>query len=206
MKVNLSQLTLSHMVAHDEARIQYEKQLTLNQPVGGSSPPRLTNTDLSIQANHQASTSANILFNEFIRSRRQGISPQSIRFYRICLIPFLHHYPLTSQGINAFLSSRKCTNGKHAYYRAIRAFCNWMVKENYMTPNPLANVDVPRIKKRILPSLTMEQVEYLIQEAETIRDKAMVSLFADSGMRLSELASIKASQIDWEHCLITIWG
>jgi site-specific recombinase XerC len=33
----------------------------------------------------------------------------------------------------------------------------------------------------------------------------MVSLFADSGMRLSELASIKASQIDENNRLITVW-
>ena len=120
--------------------------------------------------------------------------------------PFLRDYPLTSQGINRFLASRRCTNGKHAYYRAIRAFCNWAVKENHMTQNPLVNVDVPKIKKQILPSLTPEQVEYLIEQAETLRDKATVSLFADSRMRLSELAGIKASQIDWDNCLITIWG
>jgi site-specific recombinase XerD len=75
-----------------------------------------------------------------------------------------------------------------------------------MTQNPLVKVDVPKITKRILPSLTSEQVEYVIGQAETLRDKAMVSLFADSGMRLSELASVKASQIDWDNLLITIWG
>jgi site-specific recombinase XerD len=104
------------------------------------------------------------------------------------------------------LASRKCTNGKHAYYRAIRAFCNWAVKDGHMTQNPLVNVDVPKIKKQILPSHTLEQVEFLIEQAETLRDKAMVSLFADSGMRLSELASIEVSQIDWGNRLITIWG
>jgi site-specific recombinase XerD len=67
-------------------------------------------------------------------------------------------------------------------------------------------VDVPKIKKRILPSHTPEQVEYLIEQAETLRDKVMVSLFDDSGMRLSELASIKASQIDWGNRLITVRG
>ncbi|MFC1972124.1 tyrosine-type recombinase/integrase [Chloroflexota bacterium] len=148
-----------------------------------------------------ASTGADFLFEEFVRSRRQRISPQSIRFYRICLRPFLGKYSLTSQGINAFLSSRKCTNGRHAYYRAIRAFCNWAVKEGHLTENPLVKVDVPKIKKRILPSLMPEQVEYVIEQAETLRDKAMVSLFADSGMRLSELVSIKHSLIDWEHNL-----
>jgi len=34
----------------------------------------------------------------------------------------------------------------------------------------------------------------------------MISLFADSGMRLSELASIKADNIDWQNYTITIWG
>jgi len=71
---------------------------------------------------------ADFLFEEFIKSRRQGISLQSIRFYRTCLKPFLGSYPLTSQGINSFLASRKCTNGKHAYYRAIRALCSWATK------------------------------------------------------------------------------
>ncbi len=75
-----------------------------------------------------------------------------------------------------------------------------------MTQNPLAKVDVPKVKNRILPSLTEEQVEYIIEQAETLIDKAMVLLFADSGMRLSELASIRDSQIDWENHLITIWG
>ena len=181
---------------------QLAEQLTLNQQVTGSIPVRLTNP----RTNRLASTSADFLFEEFVRSRRQGMSPQSIRFYRICLKPFLGKYSLTSQGINAFLSSRKCNNGRHAYYRAIRAFCNWAVKEGHLTENPLVKVDVPKIKKRILPSLMPEQVEYLIEQAETLRDKAMVSLFADSGMRLSELASIRAPQIDWEHSLVTIWG
>ena len=149
---------------------------------------------------------ADFLFEEFIKSRRQGISPQSIRFYRICLKPFMSSYPLTSQGINAFLSSRKCGNAKHAYYRAIRALCNWATKEGYLQDSPISKVDVPNVEKRILPSLTPEQVDFLIEQAETLRDKAMVSLFADSGMRLSELASIRPSQIDWDNKLIIIWG
>ena len=43
-------------------------------------------------------------------------------------------------------------------------------------------------------------------KSENKRDKCIISLLADSGMRLNELANIKASDIDWEHCTITIWG
>ena len=52
----------------------------------------------------------------------------------------------------------------------------------------------------------MEQVDYLIEQAENLRDEVIISLFADSGMRLSELANIKAGDIDWESHTITIWG
>ncbi len=62
------------------------------------------------------------------------------------------------------------------------------------------------MRKIILPSLIPEQVESLIQEAETIRDKTIISLFADSGIRLTELLSIQEPYIDWETNTITIWG
>lgn len=37
-----------------------------------------------------------------------------------------------------------------------------------------------------------------------MRDKAIISLFADSGLRLSELAAIKNEDIDWERRLIKV--
>ncbi len=54
------------------------------------------------------------------------------------------------------------------------------------------------MKRIILPSLTLEQGENLINQADDIRDKCIISLFADSGIRLNELLSIKESHIDWE--------
>lgn len=60
--------------------------------------------------------------------------------------------------------------------------------------------------KIILPSLTQEQVEYLIKKAYIARDKCIISLFADSGMRLTELINTQESHIDWETRTIIIWG
>lgn len=60
--------------------------------------------------------------------------------------------------------------------------------------------------KIILPSLTHEQVEHLIERADIVRDKAIISLFADSGIRLPELLNIQESHIDWDTQTIIIWG
>jgi integrase len=60
--------------------------------------------------------------------------------------------------------------------------------------------------KVILPSLTPEQVDYLIASAENVRDKAIISLFADSGVRLNELLNIKANNIDLDNMTVTVWS
>ena len=60
--------------------------------------------------------------------------------------------------------------------------------------------------KVILPSLKPEQVDYLIASAENVRDKAIISLFADSGIRLNELLNIREGDIDLENMIVTVWG
>jgi integrase len=62
------------------------------------------------------------------------------------------------------------------------------------------------MRKVILPSLTSEQVTYLIDQADNTRDKAIISLLADSGIRLNELINIKEEHIDFETQKIIIWG
>lgn len=147
------------------------------------------------------------LLTKFLASRRQGLSPHTIAFYKQCLNPLVEFYQLTPEGINRFLTNLECnTGGKFAYYRAIRAFCHWLVRNNLLKDNPLKSVDPPKPARPILPSLTNEQVDYLINYVESVRDKAIISLFADSGMRLHELSQIKTPDIDWENYLIIIWG
>ncbi|MFC2051894.1 tyrosine recombinase XerC [Chloroflexota bacterium] len=147
------------------------------------------------------------LLNKFLESRRQGISTHTILFYKRCLIRLITSYELTPEGINSFLTNLDCNGGgKLAYYRAIRAFCNWLVRNDYLNDNPIKKIDPPKLGKPILPSLTAEQVNYLIGYVDSLRDKTIISLFADSGMRLSELANINSYDIDWSNYTITIWG
>ena len=57
-----------------------------------------------------------------------------------------------------------------------------------------------------MPSVTEEQVEYLVSKADNLRDKCILRLLFDSGMRLTELTNIKANDINWDTCTITIIG
>jgi len=152
------------------------------------------------------------LTERFVASRRDGLSSRSIKNYRL----YLQHsnevigLNVTGQDIQRFISSRACSNGgKHAYYRCLHAFYNWLysprsgLRLNYQD-NPMLIVEAPKVEKKILPSLTIDQVEYLIDQVESVRDKAIISLFADSGLRLIELANIELRNIDWQHRLIKV--
>jgi len=146
------------------------------------------------------------LLETFLGSRREGISPLTMDFYRSRLEPFIKNYDLTPSGIRQFLANLKCVNGKHAYFRAIRAFCNFLFRQGYFQYNPILRVDPPRTAKAILPSLSTGQLNYLIQQASSVRDRAIISLLADSGLRLNELANVKYKDIDWENLTVTTWG
>ena len=150
------------------------------------------------------------LVDAFILSRRQGLSTRSIKNYRLYLrlANDVVGLNVTGQELQRFVDRRQCTlGGKHAYYRCLHAFYCWLYSSKSgfglnAQQNPILAVEPPKVDKKILPSLTPEQVDCVIDKARCVRDKAIISLFADSGLRLSELANINPHDIDWQNRLI----
>ncbi len=140
------------------------------------------------------------------------MSLRSLEFYEgyLRLANLVVGFQIKGQDIAQFLDNLGCSNGgKHAYYRALRTFYNWLYspKSGYnLNPqaNPMLIVEAPKVERVILPSLTPEQLDYLMEQAETIQDKAIIALFADSGLGLSELASINLRNINWSNRLIKV--
>ncbi len=152
------------------------------------------------------------LVSKFIKSRRQGLSPKTTKFYKGYLnhSGFVIGLNITGQDITDFLTSLRCTDGgKHAYYRALRAFYNWLYspRSGYnLKDNPMLLVESPKVGKRILPSLTEKDIDTLLNSVDNLRDKCIIGLLADSGMRLSEITGIKVTDIDWDTLTLIITG
>jgi integrase len=124
-------------------------------------------------------------------------SKPTLRFYRILLYRYadaIDYLKANSRTIERFLNAVPESNNnlctRHAYYRTLRAFYNWIQAE-YSIDNPMKGVRAPILSKVMLPALTSDQVKQLIDYAESVRDKAIIALFAESGLRLAELANIK---------------
>ena len=139
----------------------------------------------------------NSMLSDFLNSRRQGLSEHTLLFYQRCLGKAIG-IDLTAAGINNFLASLTCGNGKFAYFRAIRAFCIWLYRNGHIEENPITLVDSPHVARKLLPSITEQQLDMLIESTDTLRDTCIVSLLFDSGLRLSEMCAIKCDGIDWD--------
>jgi integrase/recombinase XerC len=109
------------------------------------------------------------------------------------------------QDIELFLLKFGNAGNRHAYYRAIKTFCNWR-EETFDLPSPVKRLRAPRLSKLILPSLTREQVIELLGKVDDVRDKAIISMFVESGLRLSELVNVKVVDVDWESGTLRVMG
>ena len=136
------------------------------------------------------------------------VSPTTLRFYRVKLGRFLEEVnPDTAQQnhIERFLLQFPNSGNRHGYYQVVKTFFIWR-EQVFGFPNPIKHMPAPKVDRLILPSLTQEQVKTLLVNSDNIRDKAIIALFTESGLRLSELTNIKPNDIDWEHRLIKVLG
>jgi site-specific recombinase XerC len=144
------------------------------------------------------------LLEEFLRSRSSGISAKTIQLYHYALDKFIG-YPLSPEGINSYLNSLSCGNGKTNYFRCIKALCRWLCQNDYIESNPAERVSAPRRQKKLLSAITQEQLGILLQHCED-GDKAIISLLWHSGLRLSEVANVRASDFNWKEGTVIVLG
>ncbi len=100
---------------------------------------------------------------------------------------------------------------RHSFYRAFRTFFKW-ASITYDTPNPFLDrhgnsiIDAPKTPSMVLYTITPGDVQKLIEATTSIRNKAMLSLLADSGARRGEIVSILTNDVDLENRRIKIMG
>jgi len=145
------------------------------------------------------------LFNQFLESRPQGISQRTVESYHYTLTGFVG-YPLTTDGINRYLDSLSCHNGKLKFYSCLRALFGWLYQNGYMLTNPIKRVYPPRTQKKLLPAVSKEQLDMLLSLCHCERDEALISLLWYSGMRISEAVNIKAFDFNWDEGTVIVLG
>lgn len=131
---------------------------------------------------------------------------------------------ITLQDIHAFLGYLKnCYNSKPATLArktaSIRMFFKYLCNKMKRIPNnPAQDLESPKLGKRLPKYLTLEESRKLLETTKepvssshgnhdnSTRDFAIITLFLNCGMRLSELTGINISDIDFENNKLTVIG
>ncbi|MBN1549539.1 tyrosine recombinase [Candidatus Babeliales bacterium] len=93
----------------------------------------------------------------------------------------------------------------------LKAFYRWAA-EYHGLHNPAAELAFPRIEKRLPQYLSEKDIEALLEAANSnitplgVRNKVIVYLLYVSGMRISELVSLKKSHMHFDTGLIVVQG
>ena len=116
------------------------------------------------------------------------------------IVAFLHDLKIS--GKSAATVNRKLAS--------VRAFFNFLMNSGLVSSNPTADIKSPKIERKELEYLTLEEVDKLLETPDDsirgIRDKAILEVLYATGIRVSELIEADLEDINMRMGFITCDG
>ena len=97
------------------------------------------------------------------------------------------------------------------HVRVLKAFSTWLYEEEYTSINRLKNLKLPKATVRIMEPLTPEEIKKIVSSIDRKsysgeRNHAVLVTLLDSGLRASEVAGIRLSNMNLGDGYIRITG
>jgi integrase/recombinase XerD len=147
---------------------------------------------------------------------RQGMAPSSVKSYVSSILIFNQY--LKNHGLEPLqvdkdvlrdfldhlLEQNLVQKTIKGYFTKISSFYDFLVYEDYIESNP-----APAVRKRYVRSykdndagqmrklISIKEMTMLINSTLDIRDKAVITLLAKTGIRRNELITLDIDDIDW---------
>lgn len=94
---------------------------------------------------------------------------------------------------------------------AVRGFYKFLIQDGFLKLDPCVNIESPKSWQSLPRFLSPEEVERLLSTPDPattigLRDKAMLEILYATGLRVSELAGLTPSNINFELGFLTVFG
>src|SRR5438105_9043871 len=176
-----------------------------------------------------ASVNRDPLVEEFLRylADERNASPRTLKAYRQALTGFRAENKTswkkcTADDFRDYLFALMKREQARSYVRlqfsAFRTFYQFLTARKRLARNPVREVQLPKIEKKLPLVLTRHQIEELLaaptREMKNraapvwmpLRDVAIMELFYSSGLRLSELAELDVADVDLYTESVRVFG
>lgn len=153
----------------------------------------------------------------------RGLSKNTLGAYRADLMTLARGLAESNKTINTaeksdlldFIAKRVESGAKPRstarQLSSFRRFFRYILREGLRDTDPTADIEMPRIGRSLPKSLSEDEVDSLLNAPNTDeplghRDRAMLELLYATGLRVSELISLKQSQINFNQGVLRIIG
>jgi site-specific recombinase XerD len=147
-------------------------------------------------------------------------SPKTIFSYRLAVDQLMEHIgpksadQITKADIEGFLAhflETRASATARQRYASLSQFFKWAAAEGEIPTDPMETISPPKVVEQPVPVLTVDQLRALISATkgksfEQVRDEAIIRLFADTGMRLGEMAGLEVPDIDLSLAVAVVQG
>lgn len=94
---------------------------------------------------------------------------------------------------------------------SLRQFYQWLVRENMRSEDPSSQIEMPKQGRPLPKSLTEDEVERLLDapdlsSPEGFRDRTMFELLYATGLRVSELVTLRPDQVSLNQGVVRVTG
>lgn len=150
-----------------------------------------------------------------VQSRR--LATTTYKFYTTTLSTFIawcntqkveNLHEVTHIHLRTFLFSLEqrqlSSHTQHKYARALKSFFRFCVSDELLETSPFAKVKMPKLEEKVLKSYTQDQVKRILKACISERDRAIVLMLLDSGVRASELCALNVGDIDIKTGTVTV--
>jgi integrase/recombinase XerC len=140
-------------------------------------------------------------FEEYVKENHEGrfepetIDSDIVRNWIVFLL---------DEGIAATSANRKLSS--------LKSFFKFLVRQGIVSTNPLRLLNGPKTKKPLPYFIREKEMDLLLDgdsfddDFEGVRNRLILELFYDTGIRRSELIGIKNSDIDYDASLLKVTG
>jgi site-specific recombinase XerD len=151
--------------------------------------------------------------NDFISSRiLAGLSPKTVETYRNCVLPFIRFVGkeilLSALGrevvdtyIAHILTRPLAKASKATYIKHLRIFLRWCEKKHGFFDIAASTIKVPKAHKKVVRIYSDVEINMIFRAVTssldwlTLRNKAIVALMLDSGLRQAEVCGLSRSNV-----------
>ena len=146
----------------------------------------------------------------------EGLRPKTLESYLCHLRVFVRalRRPLAEMTANdlrlylfEYQQARGISNRSLEGVRGVLAtFFAWLASEGYIHSNPMQSIKPIKYQRTPRKALSQLELEYLRRGCRTQRETALLEILYSTGCRVSELAGIRLSDIDWSVHTVQLLG